>query len=98
MVPAVKKGVHLFSLCSHNDLSLKNYLVWLSQKCRINHQRESTVPTDTCVRICRNGLLGIKYTEASAYGRGYSSSIGISFYAVDKLHYVLGIICSIENT
>lgn len=56
------------------------------------------VPTDTCVRICRNGLLGIKYTEASAYGRGYSSSIGISFYAVDKLHYVLGIICSIENT
>ena len=46
MVPAVKKGVHLFSLCSHNDLSLKNYLVWLSQKTlqyplHSNHERFS---------------------------------------------------------
>lgn len=96
----------LLSGSSHikrEDLETKHWIVeyfyqFFSEKCRINHQRESTVPTDTCVRICRNGLLGIKYTEASAYGRGYSSSIGISFYAVDKLHYVLGIICSIENT
>lgn len=91
------------SRIKREDLETKHWIVeyfyqFFSEKCRINHQRESTVPTDTCVRICRNGLLGIKYTEASAYGRGYSSSIGISFYAVDKLHYVLGIICSIENT
>ena len=86
-----------FPYLSHTEL-LSTFINFFSEKCRINHQRESTVPTDTCVRICRNGLLGIKYTEASAYGRGYSSSIGISFYAVDKLHYVLGIICSIENT